>query len=64
VYSDDPRYDRALEWLTTFTHIVPNEMWDAAYEIHKVNVKQTHEFWDKFQKVVEKAPRVYESIKL
>lgn len=63
-YSDDPNYNRALEWLTLFTTVVPNEVWDAAYEIHKVNVEQTHKFWETFSETISKAPRVYNTIKI
>lgn len=63
-YSEDPSYTRALDFLTMFAHVVPNELYDAAKAIHERHLQDTINFWKQFEPAVKDAPRVYNTVDL
>lgn len=57
-YNQDPNYSRALDFLTLFSSIVDDGIYEAAYEVYKINVENTMKFWETYKNKTEKCTRV------
>lgn len=56
--NNSPNHDKVLDYFMSSTFVIPEEIIQHAVNIHNEHVKQTKEFWLKYEQTINNLPRL------